>query len=299
MAGVVTRPDRPRRHGAAAPEPSPVAAAAAQQGWPILRPPTLREPAATAAIAALAPEAIVVVAYGQILPPVVLDLPARGCVNLHASLLPRWRGAAPIARAVMAGDPVTGVATMRMEEGLDTGEVLMTSTCAIGEEETAGELTARLAVLGAGLLVATFDALAVGDLRGTPQDDAAATWAAPLRRDEAAVDWHQPAAAIAARIRGCNPWPMAETGWRGERLQLLRAVTAPVSAIAVPPVAIPVPPPGQVIEAAGDRLVVACGGASRLRILELRRPGRHALTAREAINGRLVGDGDRFTPITR
>lgn len=297
IAGVVTRPDRPRRHGAAEPEASPVGALAAQRGLPILRPATLKDAAARAAIAALAPEAIVVVAYGQILPPAVLEGPRLGCVNLHASLLPRFRGAAPIARAIMAGETATGLSTMRMEKGLDTGPVYETLSCGIGPEETAGELTARMAALGSGLLARTIAALEAGDLRPTPQDEAAATWAPPLARAEAAIDWDSPAATVAARIRGLNPWPIAETRARGGRLQLLRAVASPPEATAPrPPDAGPIAP-GTVVEAEADRILVACGDGTRLRVLELRRPGRSALSAREAINGRLVGHGDRFAPI--
>ncbi|HUD71224.1 MAG TPA: methionyl-tRNA formyltransferase [Dongiaceae bacterium] len=292
IAGVITRPDRPRRHGAAEPEASPVGALAAARGWTILRPATLKDAGTQAAIRALAPEAIVVVAFGQLLPPPVLEQPPRGCVNLHASLLPRWRGAAPIARAVMAGETATGLSTMRMERGLDTGPVYASVSCSIGPEETAGELTGRMALLGAALLVATLEAIGAGTIGATPQDEAGVTWAPPLERAEAPIDWETSAAALAARIRGLNPWPTAETGWRGERLQLLRAVAETATAPAAPGTV-----PGTVVEAAAERLIVACGGGTRLRLLELRRPGRRALTAREAINGRLVGDGDRFTSI--
>lgn len=299
VLAVVTRPDRPRRHGGAVPEPSPVGALAAARGWPLLRPATLKDPDIVTALAALAPDLVVVVAYGQILPPAVLDLPRFGCVNLHASLLPRYRGAAPIARAVMAGETATGLSTMQMDRGLDTGDVLGTVACAIGSEETAGELTDRMAGIGAGLLTGTLEAIAAGTVARTPQDDTRATWAPPLRRSEAPIDWNRDADAVAAHIRGCNPWPVAETGRRGERLQLLRAVPDP-GPPRLPGAAHPGPQtavPGSVIEASGDRLIAACGGGTRLRILTLRRPGRGALAAREAINGRLVGDGDRFTPI--
>ncbi len=292
IAGVVTRPDRPRRHGAAQPEASPVGALAAARGWAILRPTTLKDSSAQAAIEALAPEAIVVVAFGQLLPPAVLEQPPYGSVNLHASILPRWRGAAPIARAMMAGETATGLSTMRVERGLDTGPVYATVSCDIDPEETAGELTGRMAHLGAALLVATIEALGAGTIEARPQDESGATWAPPLTRAEASIDWGCRAEVLAARIRGLNPWPMAETGLRGGRLHLLRAVAEPTS----PPAAADVAP-GTVVESAGQRLIVACGGGTRLRLLELRRPGRRGLTAREAINGRLVGDGDRFTPI--
>jgi len=292
ITAVVTRPDRPRRHGAAKPEASPVGALAAARGWTILRPLTLKDSTAQAAIQALAPEIIVVVAFGQLLPPPVLEQPPCGSVNLHASLLPRWRGAAPIARAVMAGETATGLSTMRMERGLDTGPVYASVPCGIGPDETAGELTGRMADLGAVLLVETIEGIGAGTIDARPQDESGATWAPPLKRAEAPIEWTTPAAVLSARIRGLNPWPMAETGLRGERLQLLRAVAEPAA-----PAAAAAADPGTVVEATAERLVVACGGGTCLRLLELRRPGRRALTAREAINGRLVGDGDRFTPI--
>jgi len=290
LVAVVTRPDRPRRHGGAAPEPSPVKSAAARLGLPVEQPETMRDPAFVAALTGAAPEAIVVVAFGRILPPEILALPPRGCVNVHASLLPRYRGAAPIARAIMAGETGTGVTTMRMERGLDTGDILLERICAIGPGETAGELTTRLASIGADLLVETLTALAAGALTPRPQDHANATWAPPMGRADARLDWSAPAMAVAGRILGCNPWPIAEAGLRGGRIQILRAVAEPgpdPGAMA---------PAGTVLEAAGERIVVACAPASRVRILTLRLPGRRSLSARDAINGRMVRQGDLFTP---
>jgi methionyl-tRNA formyltransferase len=287
---VVTRPDRPRRHGGAAPEASPVKTAATRLGLAVLQPVTLRDPEFTAALAREAPEAIVVVAFGLLLPPAVLALPPRGCVNVHASLLPRWRGAAPIARAIMAGERRTGVTTMRMDRGLDTGDILLARSCAIAPGETAGELTARLAVLGAGLLVETLAALASGTIEAQAQDGAAATWAPALTRADARIDWSADAAAVAGRILGCNPWPVAEAGLRGARLQILRGVAERDTVGASPS------PTGTVLEAAGERIVVACAPGTRLRIETLRLPGRREQSARDAINGRLVRQGDLLTP---
>jgi methionyl-tRNA formyltransferase len=284
---VVTRPDRPRRHGAAKPEATPVKERARALGLDVAEPGSLREPAVLERLAALRPDILVVVAFGQILPESVLALPGRGAVNVHASLLPRWRGAAPIARAILAGDTVTGVTTMQMERGLDTGPILLERRCDIGPDETAGELTARLAGLGADLLIETLDALERGTVTPQRQDDARATWAPPLRREDGRIDWDAEAAAIAARVRGCLPWPVAEAGLRDGRVQILAAAplsSGPASAA----------PPGTVIEA-GETLVVACGGGTRLGIRSLRIPGRRAVTAREAVNGRLVAPGDRLT----
>ena len=287
---VVTRPDRPRRHGRAAPEASPVKVAAARLGFPVVQPAALREPEFAAALARAAPETIVVVAFGLLLPPAVLALPPRGCINVHASLLPRYRGAAPIARAIMAGEGRTGITTMRMDKGLDTGDILLARECGIGPGETAGELTARLAALGASLLVETLAALETGTLVACPQDHAAATWAPALGRVDGRIDWSAEATAVAGRILGCNPWPIAEAGLRGARLQILRAVAERAPADAAPA------PPGTVLEAAGDRIVVACAPATLLRITSLRLPGRREQSPRDAINGRLVRQGDLLTP---
>jgi len=293
---VVTRPDRPRRHGASKPEATPVKERASALGLEVAEPESLRDPSWLATLAAIRPDIVVVVAFGQILPPSVLELPARGAVNVHASLLPRWRGAAPIARAILAGDTVTGVTTMQMDRGLDTGPILLERRSDIDPGETAGELTARLAVLGADLLIETLDALERGTVTPRPQDAARATWAPPLRREDARIDWSEDAAAIAARVRGCLPWPVAEAGLRGGRVQILAAAAVPTGDGAVPSAAGSAAPaePGTVLEA-GAALVVACGGASRLGIRSLRLPGRRAVTAREAVNGRLVAPGDRLT----
>ncbi len=284
---VVTRPDRPRRHGASRPEATPVKECARALGLDVAEPESLRETAVLERLAALRPDILVVVAFGQLLPESVLALPGRGAVNVHASLLPRWRGAAPIARAILAGDSVTGVTTMQMERGLDTGPILLERRCDIGPDETAGELTVRLAVLGANLLIETLDALERGTVTPQRQDDARATWAPPLRREDGRIDWGEEAAAIAARVRGCLPWPVAEAALRDGRVQILAA--EPLS-----PEPASAATPGTVLEA-GDTLVVACGGGTRLGIRSLRIPGRRTVTAREAVNGRLVAPGDRLT----
>jgi len=290
---VITRPDRPRRHGASKPEPTPVKERAQALGLDVAEPESLRDPAVLEMLASVRPEVIVVVAFGQILPEPVLALPARGAVNVHASLLPRWRGAAPIARAILAGDTVTGVTTMQMERGLDTGPILLERRSDIGPDETAGELTVRLAGLGADLLIETLDSLELGLLTPRPQDEARATWAPPLRREDGRIDWKQDAAAIAARVRGCLPWPVAEAGLREGRVQILAA--SPLSpGAAAPAGSTAAPEPGAVLET-GETVVVACGGGTRLGIRSLRMPGRRAVTAREAVNGRLIAPGDRLT----
>ena len=285
VALVVTRPDRRRSRGAA-PEPSPVKARARVLGLEVVEPPGANDPALLERIASLQPDLAVVVAYGRILPPSLLAIPARGALNVHASLLPRWRGAAPIARAILAGDAVTGVATMQMEQGLDTGALLLERSCDIDPRDTTASLTTRLAALGAEVLGETLVALEQGAVTPRAQDDARATWAPPLRREDGRIAWDAEAVAIDRRVRACLPWPVAEAGLKGERVQILEAEPLAVDAPAVEA--------GRVLEA-GERIVVACGGGTRLAVRSLRLPGRRALTAREAVNGRIVARGDRLT----
>jgi methionyl-tRNA formyltransferase len=288
ICAVVTRPDRPRRRMRASPEPSPVKREAGRRGLAILQPESIRDAAFADQARALAPEVIVVVAFGAILPPALLAIPPLGCVNLHASLLPRLRGAAPIARSIIEGEERTGVTTMRMDEGLDTGPILMQEELAIGALETAGELTARLAAAGAPLLLTTLGRLRAGTLVPAAQDASRATLAPPLGKPDGRIDWDLPADSIARRIRGCNPWPTASARLRGATVQLLRAGTAAGTA--------PGGAPGEIVALDGERILVCCGAGSILAIMELRFAGRRTITAREAVNGRLVEAGESFAP---
>jgi methionyl-tRNA formyltransferase len=292
VAVVVTRPDRPRRHGAARPEPSAVKAESLRLGIPVLQPEGVREAAFLKELQGVAPEVIVVVAYGQILPAAILDLPPLGCINVHASLLPRWRGAAPVARAIMAGDTRTGVTTMQMDPGLDTGPILLARDCDIGPLETAGQLAARLAEMGAHLLEETLAGVGRAEIVARAQAGHLATLAPPLRHVDGDISWEETAGVISCRVRGCNPWPVASAGLKGERVQILKAAPetseAPASAAAWPV-------PGLVLESAAGRLIVACGAGTRLSILELRLPGRRAVSALDAVNGRMVRAGDLLT----
>ena len=221
IAAAYTQPPRPagRRGGRA--QLSPVQRRAEALGIEVRSPEGLRDPDAQAALAALGAEVAVVAAYGLILPRAVLDAPGRGCLNIHASLLPRWRGAAPIHRAVMAGDRETGVCIMAMEAGLDTGPVLLREATPIGAEETTGELHDRLAAMGARLVVEALGRL--GDLAAEPQPAEGVTYAAKIDKAEARVDWSRPAAEVDRLIRGLSPWPGAWTPWEGRRLKLLRS----------------------------------------------------------------------------
>lgn len=267
VAGVWSQPPRPAGRGQR-PKASPVQALAESHGLPVQVPATLRTPEAQAAFAALGAEAAVVVAYGLILPPAVLAAPARGCLNVHASLLPRWRGAAPIHRAVMAGDARTGVTIMRMDEGLDTGPMLLSEALPIGPEDTAGDLHDRLAALGARLMVQ-----ALGRLDALPEapQGAGATYAAKVSKEEGRVDWARPAAEVDRLVRGLSPSPGAWTEAGGERLRLLRSRLAGGEGA-----------PGAVLP--GEGLRVACGTGA-VEVLEVQRPGGRALPVAEALRG--------------
>ncbi len=272
---VYTQPDRPAGRGREL-AASPVKERALSLGLPIEQPETLRDPEAPARLSGYSPDAMVVVAYGLLLPQPILDRPALGCLNIHASLLPRWRGAAPVQRAIEAGDPTTGVCIMRMEAGLDTGPVMLRQELAIGPRETAGELQERLAAAGAGLIVAALDALADGRASFEPQDPAQVTRARKLDKSEARIDWREPARVIERRVRAFNPWPVAETRLEGLQLRIWQA-----SVVA----AAPGPLPGTILSAGPEGLVVMTGGDA-LAIERLQLPGRRAVAAGDFANTR-------------
>lgn len=283
VVGVWTQPDRPAGRGRR-PRPSPVKAVAGEAGVPVHQPDSLSTPDEQDAMASAAPDLLVVVAYGLLLPGAVLSLPARGCVNLHASLLPRWRGAAPIQRAMLAGDDETGVCLMRMEAGLDTGPVYDCRRTPIRPDDTGGTLHDRLAELGAELLRADLDPLLQGVLAPQPQPAAGVTYARKLDKAEARIDWSEDAAGIARRVAAFNPWPVAETDWEGARLRIWRA--QPLDARADDA-------PGVVTAAGPDGIDVACGRGT-LRLLELQAPGGRPLPAAAFVNGHAVPAGTRF-----
>lgn len=281
LIAVYTQPDRGAGRGRK-PRPSPVKARALELGAPVLQPAKLDAPA-QAALAALQPDLMVVVAYGLILPPPVLALPRLGCVNVHASLLPRWRGAAPIQRAIEAGDARTGVSLMQMEAGLDTGPVLALRETAIGGDETGGDLHDRLARLGGELLAESLDALAAGRLAATKQDEGRASYARKLDKAEARIDWRESAASLARRIRAFNPWPVAHALLDGRAVRLWRAEALAQQTSATP---------GQVVRAGRDGIDIATGEGV-LRVTELQWPGGRRLDAGAAVNGHDL-DGRRF-----
>jgi methionyl-tRNA formyltransferase len=279
IVAVYTQPPRPAGRGQAL-RPSPVHARAEALGLAVRTPARFRDPETLAAFAALDLDAAVVVAYGQILPQAALDAPRFGCVNLHASLLPRWRGAAPVQRAVMAGDAETGVCAMAMEAGLDTGPVYARLATPIGPDETAGALAGRLSRLGAPVILGTLAALAAGRAVATPQEGAP-LYAAKIAKEEGALDWTRHAAALSALVRGLSPAPCAFAALGGARLKVLAAQAEPGQGA-----------PGATLD---GRLLVACGEGA-LRLTRVQRAGRPAMDAAAFLAGQPVPAGTRFDP---
>lgn len=281
IVGVYTQPDRPAGRGQKL-TPSAVAQRAAELALPLFKPEKLRgNDAALAELRALQAEVMVVVAYGLILPQAVLDTPTRGCLNIHASLLPRWRGAAPIQRAIEAGDRETGVTIMQMEAGLDTGPMLLKGSLPISDTTTAATLHDALAALGASLIVTALQQLERGALSPQAQPAEGVTYAAKLSKEEARIDWSQPATEIARRIRAFNPAPVAWSELGGERLRVFLAQADPLSGGTAAP--------GTIIAADANGIRVAADNGS-VRLLQLQWPGGKAITAAQASSGRtLVG----------
>jgi len=279
IRAVYTQPDRPagRRQELKAP---PVKEAALRLGLAVRQPERIRH--CVEELAAIAPEAMAVVGYGQIIPQAILDIPPLGILNVHASLLPRYRGAAPIQWAIAGGETVTGVTIMRIDAGLDTGGILLQESVEIGPEETAPELSARLAPLGARLLVQALEGLARGAIHPVPQDHSQATLAPILKREDGLVDFRWPAAKIACRARGFQPWPGAWTWWRGQRFFLWRCRPAWVETPAVP---------GKLFSH-GRRLYAACAAGEALELIEVQAEGRKRMDAAAFLNGYRLSDSD-------
>src|SRR3954469_10020621 len=277
IACVYSQPPRPKGRGMAL-EPGPVHAFAERAKLPVRTPLSLKGEDEQAAFAALNLDAAIVVAYGLLLPKPILEAPQLGCFNLHGSLLPRWRGAAPIQRAVMAGDAETGVMVMRMNEGLDTGPVLMAERVPVGRK-TSGDLTAELSRLGADLMVRALGALERGAVTPQPQAEDGVTYAKKITKDEARIDWSKSAAEIDAMIRGLAPSPGAFTEVKGERLKILAAL--------------PVKDRGQPGEIISDDLTVACGDGA-LKLLKVQRAGKGAMDARELLMGFPLPSGTKL-----
>ena len=292
IALVLCQPDRPAGRGMKI-EPAPVKAFALAQGLAVAQPRGLRldgrfaddAAAARAALVAAAPEAIVVAAYGLILPPWLLAVPRLGCINIHASLLPRWRGAAPIQRAIEAGDGETGVTLMQMDAGLDTGAILLIEATPIAADDSSATLLPRLAALGGELAVRGLADAAAGRLQARPQPEAGVTYAAKIAKAEAAIDWRLPAEVIERRLRAFDPFPGARSALAGETITCWRGAVRPLPAGAAAP--------GEIVAAADGAITVACGQGA-LALLELQRPGGRRMTAAEFLRGRPPAPGAKF-----
>ncbi len=279
VLAVLTQPDRPAGRGRSL-RPSPVKQCAIDVGVPVLQPASLKRKDDRAELFALAPDLLITAAYGLLLPQSVLDWPSRGCWNLHASLLPRWRGASPIQQAIRAGDPQTGISLMQMDAGLDTGPVRLQSAIDIGPEETASELHDRLALLAADLLAEGLEALAAGTLpEPVAQNDQDATHAPRIVKEDARIDWHEEASMIARQVRAYNPWPVAFSALNGKEVRIFRARAEADRAEGAEP--------GSLLTAAGhpDAIRVACGSGV-LVIDELQAPGKRRMSAADWLNAR-------------
>ena len=284
VATLVTQPDREKGRGRAL-AATPAKVLAERRGVPILQPRRIKEPSSIEALQALRPDVQVVVAYGQILPRAVIDIPRLGTVNVHSSLLPRYRGAAPIHWAVVNGERETGVTTMLIDEGLDTGPTLLARSTPIGPEETAPELEARLGPLGAEILLETLDGLSAGTLRAQPQDHARATLAPILKKEDGRIDWSRPAEEIARRVRGLLPWPGTVTTVAGGDVKVLRARVEPGTSEA---------PAGTVLATGREGLLVAAGAGTRLRVLDVQPESRRPMPAAAFAAGARLQPGARL-----
>jgi methionyl-tRNA formyltransferase len=280
VVGVLTQPDRPAGRGQQL-RASPVKLLALDARLPLAQPASLKSPKDREALIQWAPDVLVVVAYGLILPPPVLALPRLGCVNIHGSLLPRWRGAAPIQRAILAGDPETGVTIMQLDAGLNTGPMLLERRRPIGSHDTAGDLHDALSELGAAALLEALDGLAAGTLKARAQPSEGVTYAPKIEKSEAPLDWSKKAFQLDAQVRAFNPWPIAETRMAGETLRVLQTRVAAADGVEAAP--------GTLLGLADDGLRVACGEGV-LAVRELQRAGKRPVSARDFANAvRLTG----------
>jgi methionyl-tRNA formyltransferase len=285
VAALVSQPDRPRGRGQQL-QPTPTKVVAQAHGVPVLQPARIRDETFLEQLRDLQPDLGVVAAFGRILPDALLAVPRLGLLNVHASLLPRYRGAAPVQRAVMAGDTVTGVTIMRIVPKLDAGPTFAAQTIPIPADATSGDVEATLATVGARLLIEVVDRIEQGHAVETPQDDGQATYAPKITKEEGVIDWTLPARRLHDLVRGLQPWPLASTTTADDGRYLIRRTKfgEGVTDLA----------PATIVRAEGDDLLVACGGGSVLRILEIQPEGRRVMSAREFLAGRRFAAGDRF-----
>lgn len=276
VIGVYTQPDRPAGRGRKL-KASPVKSLALENDIPVYQPQRLKGEAEQAELASLNADLMVVVAYGLLLPLAVLEAPKYGCINVHASLLPRWRGAAPIHRSLLAGDAETGITIMQMDEGLDTGDMLFKNTCSILPDDTSGSLHDRLAILGASALINTLQLIQSNQLNPLKQNDADACYAHKLTKEEGVIDWSNSAETIDRQVRGLSPWPIAYTTLGDDNLRILSASPEATNTSAQP---------GTIIEAHKDRIIIACGNTTALGITRLQLPGGKPLATKDVLNSR-------------
>lgn len=282
VAAAFTQPDRPKGRGNELAE-SPIKIAALRLGLAVYQPERIRHPDNIETLRELEPEIMVVVGYGQIVPQAVIDLPPRGILNVHASLLPRYRGAAPIQWAIANGETETGVSIMQIDARLDTGDVLLKSSISIGPGETAPKLSARLAPLGAELLLDTIADIAAGAARWEKQDSAQATYAPALKKEDGLIDWRRTATEVYNRMRGFTPWPGAYTRFRGQQLSILAA--KPAGTISIPP---------GLLQTEHRRVLAGCGDGTALELLEIRPAGRKRMSAEAFLNGYKIVENEKL-----
>jgi len=283
VLALITQPDKPAGRGHELRMPK-TKSLALERGIVVHQPPKVRAEAAIELVRGIAPDVIVVVAYGQIIPPSILEIPPRGIVNVHGSLLPRYRGAAPIQWAIARGETETGVTTMLMDVGLDTGPILLQRQIAISDDDTGRTLEAKLAPLGAELLLETLSRWERGDLVPIPQDDAQATLAPRIKKEEALVDWSRPATELHCRVRAFDPWPVAFVPLDGGALRIWKTSVAPAGSAPVQP--------GCILGIERERLTVGCGGRSALIVEEVQPAGKGRMTASAFARGRRLAPGD-------
>jgi methionyl-tRNA formyltransferase len=289
VVGVLTQPDRPSGRGRRV-TAGPVKQAALARGLPVAQPETLKNEAARAQLESWQAEVLVVVAYGRIVPPEVLSIPPLGCLNIHASLLPRWRGAAPIERAILAGDRSTGVTIMQLDAGLDTGPILLQRPIEIRSTHTGGTLRAELAAIGAEALLEALTGLARGTLTGRPQPEEGVTYARRIEKAEARIDWTQDAIRIGRQVRAFNPQPVAEARLEGEQLRILSAYAVDANEQES---ASKSGDPGLISDVVDGKMIVECG-RGQLAVTEVQRPGRRPVSVRDLahslpLKGRRLG----------
>lgn len=283
---VVCQPDEPAGRGYVIAAP-PVKQIAHRSGIPVYQPVKLKDQATIDYLSAFQPDAIAVVAYGRIIPPWMIELPRLGCINLHASLLPKYRGAAPIQWAIIRGERVTGVTTMKIDAGLDTGDILLKREEEIRDDDTTESLSVRLSAIGAQLMIETLSCLEQGGITPQPQEHSQATLAPILKKEDGRIDWRMPAQALTWRVRGLRPWPGAFTTFRGKNLHVWSArVGAAAAAVSGEP---------GVLSTEGSRLMVNCGEASRLELIEIQMEGKKRLAARDFLNGVRLSPGEKLS----